>query len=487
MTALPTKQTMRIFNCWIVAILALATWQPATGQDVPDFTRGDKIPQGHNHDWNLGPTGARGWIFSNKLETTQARQILITQVDPDSPADGVLEKGDVILGCHSAPFEFDPRKELGLAITLAESRDGSLLLSRWRKGKTENVSLKLTALGKYSDTAPFDCPKSKLIFEQGCQALAKRMQTAAGKGDKIVRVLNTLALLASGDDQYMPLIKQQVRWAAKYSDPQGRDLCCWYYGPINMLLAEYTLATGDKTYLADMKRITMDIVNGQSAVGTWGHRFARPDGRLNGYGMMNAPGLPMTVSLILAKKAGINDPKLDTAIQKSARLMRFYAGKGAVPYGDHHPWIKTHDDNGKNGIAALMFNLLEEKEAATFFSHMSVAAHGNERELGHTGNFFNLLWAMPGVALSGPEATGQWINEYVWYYDLARQWDGTFQHQGPGSTASRSLRRVGRDRRLPAGLCTAAAKIANHRSCPGCGFSTGQSQSIQPGERRSGL
>ena len=34
---------------------------PAT-MDNPDFTQGGQIPAGATHDWNLGPTGARGWI-----------------------------------------------------------------------------------------------------------------------------------------------------------------------------------------------------------------------------------------------------------------------------------------------------------------------------------------------------------------------------------------------------------------------------------------
>ena len=42
---------------------------------MPDFTTGDKIPAGYDHDWNLGPTGARGWIYCDGFETTKARQI----------------------------------------------------------------------------------------------------------------------------------------------------------------------------------------------------------------------------------------------------------------------------------------------------------------------------------------------------------------------------------------------------------------------------
>ena len=148
--------------------------------------------------------------------------------------------------------------------------------------------------------------------------------------------------------------------------------------------------------------------------------------------MMNAPGLPLTIALVMVRDAGLKDPAVERAIDRSARLLRFYIGKGAIPYGDHHPWIQTHEDNGKCGMAAVLFNLLGEPKGAEFFSRMSVASHGSERDCGHTGNFFNILWSMPGVAQSGPQAAGAWMNEFgAWYFDLARRWDGSFAHQGP--------------------------------------------------------
>jgi hypothetical protein len=94
--------------------------------------------------------------------------------------------------------------------------------------------------------------------------------------------------------------------------------------------------------------------------------------------------------------------------------------------------METHEDNGKCGMAAVLFNLMDESNGAEFFARMSLCSHGPERDCGHTGNYFNILWAMPGVALSGPHATGAWMKEFgAWYYDLARQWDGGFAHQGP--------------------------------------------------------
>jgi hypothetical protein len=423
----------RLVGLLFAAVLAnSAMAAPQDPQTIPDFTKGAAVPKDAKHDWNLGPTGLRGWIYCDRLVTTDARQILVTKVDEGSPAAKSFRVGDVILGVGGKPFSYDPRTELGHAITVAESKagGGKLALTRWRSGKTEEVVLRLPLLGDYSATAPFDCPKSKLLLEDGCKALAARM-TKPGYADQdaIPRSLNALALLAGGNAAHRPLLKKEAQWAAGYSENGMRT---WYYGYCLLFLSEYVLATGDTSVMPGLKRIALEAAKGQSAVGSWGHGFAIPDGRLGGYGMMNSPGLVLTIALALAREAGVKDPEAAAAIEKSATLLRFYIGKGAIPYGDHHPWIENHDDNGKCGMGAVLFNLLGEAAGAEFFSRMSVAAHGSDRDCGHTGNYFNMLWAMPGVALSGPNAAGAWMKEFgTWYFDLARRWDESYPHQGP--------------------------------------------------------
>ena len=402
--------------------------QPAVN---PDFTKGDPIPEKARHDWNLGATGMRGWIFSNQFVTSEARQISVTDVADGSPADGLFEVGDVILGVGGQPFTYDPRTEFGKALTAAESEagGGKLIIARWRDGNTQDVVLRLPVLGDYRPTAPFECDKSKRILEQGCRVLADLVATSAEKQNPIVRSLNALGLLASGDPDYLPLVKSEAKWASDYTTDGYQT---WYYGYVMLFLAEYILATGDDSVLPGLRRLALEAANGQSGVGSWGHRFARPDGRLFGYGMMNAPGVPLTISLVMARAAGVKDPEVSRAIERSQFLLRFYIGKGSIPYGDHPAWTETHDDNGKNGMAAVLFNLTDEKPGAEFFSRMALASHGPERDGGHTGNFFNIAWAMPGVALSGPQATGTWMNGFgSWYFDLARRHDGSFVHLGP--------------------------------------------------------
>ena len=428
-----TLRLLLICLMWsVIASLATAALddQPLA---IPDFTQGDAIPTEAKHDWNLGPTGLRGWMFCDMLVTTDARQIVITAIDQGSPADGSNAVGDVLLGVGGKSFAHDPRTELGRAITSAETLTGGgqLKLTRWRAGKVEEVTLKLPVLGSFSDTSPYDCAKSQRILAQGLKRLAARMSESDYEEteDAIPRSLNALALLAGGEAAKLPLVTREAKWAADFT---SRDFRTWYYGYVMIFLSEYVMATDDESVLPGLRRLAMEAASGQSAVGSWGHTFALPDGRLQGYGMMNSPGLPLTIGMVLARNAGVNEPEVTRAIELSARLIRFYAGKGAIPYGDHDAWTETHEDNGKCGMASILFNLLGEAKHADFFTRMAVASHGSERDCGHTGNYFNLLWSLPAIAQAGPNGTGVWMQEFgAWYHDLARRWDGGFTHQGP--------------------------------------------------------
>ena len=164
--------------------------------------------------YNLGPTGLRGWIYTRPANfresqqgrtTTLSRQILVTHVGTNSPASGVMRVDDVILGVGGKLFADDARKAMGAAITEAEKTEnkGILKLTRWREGKTEEVQLKLRVLGSYSATAPYDCPKSKLIFADVCKALEKEKLEPSWNG-----AVSGLALLATGKPEYLPRVKE---------------------------------------------------------------------------------------------------------------------------------------------------------------------------------------------------------------------------------------------------------------------------------------
>lgn len=401
---------------------------------VPDFVAGDGLPENAAHDWNLGPTGMRGWVHCWKGESSDSRQILVTQVDEGSPADDLVQKGDVIVGVGAAPFDSDARIALSRAIVEAEASNGELILRVWRQGKSLILNIQLEPLGTYTPTAPFECRKSDAIVDRGCDAIARSMSNRR-RMHPIVRSLNAMALLASGDKQYLPLVKREADWASGFQIRED-DLHSWSSGWVAIFLAEYVIATGDRSVLPSLTRLSRAIAVGQSNVGTWGHRFAyRHNGILRGYGAMNQVGLNLTIGLLLAREAGVDDETVNEAIETSTKFLRFYVNRGAIPYGDHHPWLETHDDNGKCSAAAVLFDLYGDAEATRFYSKMATASFGIERETGHTGNFFNMMWALPGVSRLGRHATGAWIAQSDWLLDLARRWDGSFAYNGkPAAT-----------------------------------------------------
>lgn len=56
-----------------VGLLACCPLPAARPRENPDVTRGGTIPVGASHDWTLGATRARGWMYCEMLVTTQAR------------------------------------------------------------------------------------------------------------------------------------------------------------------------------------------------------------------------------------------------------------------------------------------------------------------------------------------------------------------------------------------------------------------------------
>ena len=72
-----------------------------------------------------------------------------------------------------------------------------------------------------------------------------------------------------------------------------------------------------------------------------------------------------------------------------------------------------------------------------FFAKMATAAT-SERELGHTGAFFNYLWSPLGAAAGGEEAAASHFSRIRWMLDLNRRWNGAFDYdclngEGPNS------------------------------------------------------
>jgi hypothetical protein len=422
---------MRIVYISVATALLLVI--PAMAADLPpDLTKGgerDKM-----NEWTLGPTGARGWIWGHDLETTKARQILVTKVNPHSPAKGLLQEGDVVLGVDGKIFSEDARKVFARAITEAEktASKGRLSLVCWRKGKQQDVVVTIPVVGDYSATAPYNCQKTARIVDAQCKYLLKN-----GFGDGVQGNVNALGALATGRPAFASMLREyagKVGPSGLKLNVESGGMTAWDWGYANLFLSEYCLATKDKTAMPAIREYALNLAKGQSGAGTWGHGMAwtknnggRLHGPLGGYGAMNQPGLVCFISLILARECGVKHQEVDEAIVRAARYFRFYVNRGAIPYGDHEPWY-DHDDNGKSSSGAVAFDLLGDKPAAAFFSRMAVAAW-SVREAGHTGHYLGNVWGPLGAGRAGPDALAAHMKELHWYLDLERKWDGGSEYQ----------------------------------------------------------
>lgn len=418
----------------------------------PDLTQTPQVDR--KLTYNLGATGMRGWIYTlpvrqfdlERLQgrtTLPSRQILVTHVGKNSPADGVMQVNDVILGTGGKPFSDDARKSIAYAIQDAEkeTNNGILKLTRWRAGKTEEVALKLRVMGTYSATAPYDCPKSKRIFEDACKVLEKEPLQESWNG-----AVNGLALLATGKAEYLP----KVRELARRMGPPSLNLrnqtsgSAWDNGYRNIFLSEYYLLTGDKEVLHAITEYTLSLAMGQGMYGTFGHGYAdltadgRRHGRIPPYGPVNMAGLPANLAIVMGRKCGVKDPEVDAAIERASKFFGYFVDKGAIPYGEHEPW-PYHENNGKNSISALLFALQDGKTPqAQFFAKMATAGY-RSRECGHTGQGFSYLWSALGANVGGPAAAAAFFQQASWHLDLVRRCDGSFTYDGgeqygPGRT-----------------------------------------------------
>ncbi len=414
---------------------ALAAEPPKT---PPDLTQDSAVDR--KLTYNLGATGLRGWIYTRPAThfdglqgrtTAASRQILVTHVGVKSPADGVVKVDDVILGAGGKLFSDDARKSFAGAIQTAE-QSSVLKMTIWRAGKAQDVELKMRVLGAYSATAPYDCAKSKRIFDEACKVLAEEPLK-----DGVMGSISALALLSTGNAEYLP----KVREFAHKMGPTTLKLelkdgmVVWDWGYRNLFLSEYFLLTGDKEVLRAIGEYTLSLAKGQSLYGTFGHGISRltAEGKLHGsippYGPVNEAGLIGNLAIVMGKKCGVADPEVDAAVARAAGFFGYFVDKGSIPYGEHEPW-PYHENNGKVSMSAVLFALQGGRvKEAQFFAKMATAGYRN-RECGHSGQGFSYLWSALGANVGGPAAAAAFVREASWHLDLVRRCDGSFTYDG---------------------------------------------------------
>lgn len=385
-------------------------------------------------DHLLGPTGI--------MAQGKGKELVVKNIDAGSPAEGRVKKGDTIIGAGGKPFSNNARRELAFAIDDAERSESKGVLSLTLKGGQE-ITLQLQALGTYSDTAPWNCPKTDAIVTRIADQMIESGSYAKGQIP-----VGWLGLLATGEAKYINVVRAELAkqdWA-KAPDPESlaallrgdKDMgyIGWYWGYQMITLAEYSLITGDKSVLPALEAYALTMARGQDPAGIWGHRLAtdKRNGRLPGYAHINNPSLSTLIGMQMALKCGIQNPEIEEGVQRSVAFFKTYSGEGALPYGVHDPNTRIFNNNGSSAMAALVMSLAGEKEAAEFFSHQSATSH-DIQETGHATHYFNVLWTPLGANVAGPGVSQSFFRKGNWVRTLYRTWDDRFTYDGQSQKA----------------------------------------------------
>ncbi len=414
---------MSIMKRFAIAMLLLAL---PTGASANTLARGKETPP-----ISVGVTGMIVTVTSSVDDPKNAKfdtphVVTVTEILPETPAAGNITPGDILESVNGISLKVvDPRHILGEQLNVSDGRDGKMTFAIRRDGKARTVTIQLDPLGGYSKTFPVNCAKSKKIVDQTAAFILEH----GGPEGGITGALEALFLMSTGEKKYMPAVeKYAVELASK-----GCGTSTWGIGYSGIFLGEYYLATGDKRVLPAIKERCDQLAAGQW-FGGWGHYINRcGPGYVTG-GTLNAAGDQALTTLILARECGV---EIDMHVYNKA-IVQFsrFAGRGGVPYGDHHPEL-WWSSNGKNGGLASALTLLPQAkfQGAARVLALSETDSYWDSEDGHGSCFGNHTWRNVIDALVMDHPSGSWRrhkDQMIWHYELSRMPGGGFRVPHPG-------------------------------------------------------
>ena len=424
-----------------IVALMMITFCSILGAEYYSGPREYSMRPSPNQEWNMGPIGVTGI----QARIYRGMKVTVDEVYVGSPADGKLQKGEVILGLDGVEHRNQhPLVFFGRAITKAEATNGFLKFDVLDKsGKKRREVITIPVVGSYGDRFPFDSKKSDMIVKKAAEFYSMESRL---KEHNMWNALACLFLLSTGEDKYVGRVKEYFSQFLR-SDGRLKNMGnhTWFNGYNGIACAEYYLKTGDRSVIPLLQYYCDDARDRQKFGVGWGHwGYGGNPSYESGGGMQHAAGTQMLTTLLLGKMCGV---KVDeTTLHGALTHWYRFVGHGAIPVSDQRPYHTFRSAGRDGGTAALMQiashaegNTEIYKKAKEYMS-MSVLTSWPERQYD---------WEVYWHSLSGhlfnelrPELYHKTMARFLWRFDLARDWKGGFswpERKGPNDAMAAGI------------------------------------------------
>lgn len=436
--------------------------------DSPWGQRAETGPDAEVPGWyyNLGITGLRAQLMAD-----EPKALLIQYVFPDSPADKIVARGDWVVGAGGRMFRHEHRNGYGMSVfgadgpitEFAEALEqaqgvdgrGKLALSVRRGDETREVELHVgQRYGSWSDSYPANCGKTDKILTELWPYLLNHQMEDGSFGDAVDNTFAPLALLASGEAQYLDAVRRNVKYLAsetRPNDDRREMLMNWTYMTAAIVMSEYYLATHEKWVLPELQEVHDHLAKAQylhmsqinpkarkshpdsvpkgpkDSHGGWGHNPG-----FEGYGpiaMLTGQGA-LAYSLMHRCGLQIDRKRHDAAY---AFLRKGTGRNGYVWYGDQiggpqDGWA----DMGRTGAAGIASHLSPYAEPAYRERALLHARVIGEHPQSFPDTHGSPPMGMAYTALAAnidPDSFRKLMDANRWWFTMAHCTDGSFYYQ----------------------------------------------------------
>lgn len=388
---------------------------------------------GDHHDFPLGVLEATGRLKDGDKE------ILITDVGKGGTAEssGLLVGDRLVRIDGKYPKSFSkktdsglegPQSLLGTSLNRNASLPNPLLsLEVRRESKLINLSVKLPSSQSFSLTVPITCLKRKKFLGDISKHLVKVQQKSGrwqpgvgGDADVYTTAFCGLVLLANNDPAHLSSIKRAIEFVKKASidsidlnDPK-KGPKNWQTASSGILLAEYQLATGDKTYFSELKKCCDLLAKRVTEKGTMGHHYSIP---YSGGGLI-VINVQAHLAWALAEKCGYPINEKSWSVSFSEVKKSLDPKTGALGYSSRAPW--SPDIAARTGAMATALIVAErEKKFANSLAESLVQLNGRMRHA-HAMSSIGLIFGFSGIKQGSLNHHGRIMKEWMPYLELSR-------------------------------------------------------------------